>query len=81
MVRLLPSPPTKIHHIFHGFNPTMVRLLLSTTTSNSVSHSSFQSHNGAIAAPASEPASEPASSFQSHNGAIAALKEISLPTA
>ena len=53
------------------FNPTMVRLLPTMTTSLTTT-CKFQSHNGAIAAVRNADFSLIFPTFQSHNGAIAA---------
>ena len=54
------------------FNPTMVRLLPMLVTALGDGVTSFQSHNGAIAAIFSPPIYAAVVCFQSHNGAIAA---------
>jgi len=56
----------------HPFNPTMVRLLPPTNSFKKFATSSFQSHNGAIAANGSIQHKNFSAIFQSHNGAIAA---------
>ena len=63
-----------------GFNPTMVRLLLTETRPQGATTAVFQSHNGAIAARVqSVVQSGRISLFQSHNGAIAAVIETTRP--
>jgi len=56
-----------------SFNPTMVRLLPSSSQ-RSRPLGKFQSHNGAIAAPFIQSFFTRVSRFQSHNGAIAAAR-------
>ena len=55
-----------------GFNPTMVRLLPKSSPQISFAFSTFQSHNGAIAANLADDEGWKDLRFQSHNGAIAA---------
>ena len=57
-----------------GFNPTMVRLLRAGTGFPASEHTSFQSHNGAIAASFTQSPLLTTFRFQSHNGAIAAFE-------
>ena len=58
---------------FWCFNPTMVRLLQNSAGWTTAASSSFQSHNGAIAARLVCFARCRWLAFQSHNGAIAAI--------
>jgi len=72
MVRLLHQLVNKWDGLRCGFNPTMVRLLLSLGDAVAGRYGEFQSHNGAIAAKVSSPNLPSFMWFQSHNGAIAA---------
>ena len=69
MVRLLAMRLSESERAERGFNPTMVRLLFAAAFSTL--RQTFQSHNGAIAAPLGRHWVEIEGKFQSHNGAIA----------
>ena len=73
MVRLLPSSDTSFKCQGARFNPTMVRLLHRECLHDCLTHSQFQSHNGAIAASPKFTHMKVYLWFQSHNGAIAAF--------
>ena len=80
MVRLLQAAAwVGAGCVRRGFNPTMVRLLLTSSDLRILLLPTFQSHNGAIAAVDKLAFEVPLDEFQSHNGAIAAFSTIHAP--